>query len=142
MSKNKVESKSEVKNKVKIKKRNSVNRKVSVAIVNIFAGFNNTIINISDLAGNVLCWSSAGKMKFRGAQRGTPYAAQTASEDVAKIATDKFAVKTVSIILIGPGAGREASIRGLQNIGLIITSIKDITPVLHNGCRPPKRRRV
>jgi small subunit ribosomal protein S11 len=127
---------------IKKDKKKSASRKVPVGVVHILAGFNNTIITVSDLAGNALCWSSSGKMKFRGAQRSTPFAAQTASEDVGKIAKDKYGMKTASVILEGPGAGRESAVRALYSVGLIITSIVDITPVVHNGCRPPKRRRV
>jgi small subunit ribosomal protein S11 len=125
----------------KVKKKNS-SVKVSMGVVYINAGFNNTIVSVCDLVGNVLCWSSSGKMKFKSSQKSTPYAAQICSEDAAKIAIDKYSLKTVFVVLNGPGAGREAAIRGLGTAGLIITSITDITPIVHNGCRPPNRRRI
>ena len=124
------------------RKRKSSARKVPVGVVYVTAGFNNTIVSVSDLAGNVLCWSSSGKMKFRGAQKSTPFAAQTSGEEVAKTAVEKYGMKTVSVIINGPGSGREAAVRAIGAYGLIITSITDITPVAHNGVKPRKRRRV
>ena len=123
-------------------KKSKVFRKISVGVVNVLAGFNNTIVSIADESGNILCWSSSGKMKFKGAQKSTPYAAQVVSDNVAKIAIEKYGLKTVSVVLNGPGAGRESAIKSLQLCGLIITAIIDITPVAHNGCRQPKRRKV
>ena len=103
--------------------------------------FNNTIVTITDLQGNTLSWASAGEMGFRGSRKSTPYAAQTAAETAAKAAID-HGMKTVEVYVKGPGAGREAAIRALQTAGLDVTLIKDVTPIPHNGCRPPKRRRV
>ena len=123
-------------------KNGKVNRKCSSGVVNIAAGFNNTIVSISDDSGNVLGWSSSGKMKFKGAQKGTPYAAQVVAENVAKIVIEKYGLKMVSVVLNGSGAGRETSVRALQTAGLIVNAIIDTTPIVHNGCRPPKRRRV
>ena len=103
--------------------------------------FNNTIVTITDLQGNTLSWASAGEMGFRGSKKSTPFAAQTAAETAAKIATE-HGMKTVEVYVKGPGAGREAAIRALQSAGLDVSLIKDVTPIPHNGCRPPKRRRV
>ena len=101
--------------------------------------FNNTIVTITDTQGNAVSWASAGEMGFRGSKKSTPFAAQTAAETAAKIAID-HGMKTVEVYVKGPGAGREAAIRALQTAGLEVTSIKDVTPIPHNGCRPPKRR--
>ncbi|MDO5448780.1 MAG: 30S ribosomal protein S11 [Clostridia bacterium] len=103
--------------------------------------FNNTIVTITDTQGNAVSWASAGEMGFRGSKKSTPFAAQTAAEVAAKTAVDQ-GMKTVEVYVKGPGAGREAAIRALQTAGLEVTSIKDVTPIPHNGCRPPKRRRV
>ena len=103
--------------------------------------FNNTIVTITDAAGNALSWASAGGLGFRGSRKSTPYAAQTAAETAATAAKD-YGLKTVEVFVKGPGSGREAAIRALQAAGLDVTMIKDVTPVPHNGCRPPKRRRV
>jgi small subunit ribosomal protein S11 len=103
--------------------------------------FNNTIVTITDATGNVLAWSSAGSLGFKGSRKGTPFAAQMASETAAKKAMET-GLKQVDVFVKGPGAGRETAIRALQSAGLEITLIKDVTPVPHNGCRPPKRRRV
>lgn len=103
--------------------------------------FNNTIITISDLNGNVLSWSSAGAMGFKGSRKSTPYAAGMAAENAAKAAME-YGLKQVEVYVKGPGAGREAAIRSLQAAGLEVSMIKDVTPIPHNGCRPPKRRRV
>lgn len=111
------------------------------AVAHIRSTFNNTLVTISDLSGRTLCWSSAGLVGFKGARKGTPYAASLASEDAAKKAQEK-GVKRVRAHVRGPGAGREAAVRGLQTAGLEVTLIRDVTPVPHNGCRPPKRRRV
>ena len=118
------------------------NKICSIGVVNISAGFNNTIVSIADESGHVLSWSSSGKMKFKGAQKSTPYAAQVAVENAVKIAIEKYGLKTVTAIIDGPGGGRESAVRALQTSGLIVNAIKDITPTPHNGCRPPKRRRV
>lgn len=103
--------------------------------------FNNTIVTITDTAGNALSWASAGELGFRGSRKSTPYAAQMAA-DKAAIAAKDYGLKTVEVFVKGPGSGREAAIRALQAAGLDVTMIKDVTPVPHNGCRPPKRRRV
>ncbi len=103
--------------------------------------FNNTIVTITDLQGNAVSWASAGEMGFRGSRKSTPFAAQTAAETAAKAAIE-HGMKTVEVYVKGPGQGREAAIRALQTAGLDVTLIKDVTPIPHNGCRPPKRRRV
>ncbi len=103
--------------------------------------FNNTIVTITDTQGNALSWASAGGLGFRGSRKSTPFAAQTAAETAAKAAME-HGLKTVEVFVKGPGAGREAAIRALQAAGLEVTMIKDVTPIPHNGCRPPKRRRV
>jgi len=103
--------------------------------------FNNTIVTLTDTAGNALSWASAGGLGFRGSRKNTPYAAQMAAETAAKAAME-HGLKTVEVSVKGPGAGREAAIRALQAAGLEVTAIRDVTPVPHNGCRPPKRRRV
>ena len=107
----------------------------------IYSTFNNTIVTITDPEGNVLCWASAGTAGFKGSRKGTAYAAQKAAEQAAR-KSQEFGVKQVDVLVKGPGAGREAAIRSLQASGLQIVSIKDVTPIPHNGCRPPKRRRV
>ena len=116
-------------------------KSVSVGVVHIQATFNNTIISITDMQGNTLAWSSAGKCGFKGARKSTPYAAQLCAEDVGK-AVKQYGIKTVGVEVTGPGSGRESALRSLQSLGFLVTSIKDVTPVPHNGCRPPKRRRV
>lgn len=103
--------------------------------------FNNTIVTITDTQGNAVSWASAGELGFRGSKKSTPFAAQTAAETAAKVALD-HGMKTIEVYVKGPGAGRESAIRALQTAGLEVTSIKDVTPIPHNGCRPPKRRRV
>ncbi|MCK4249830.1 30S ribosomal protein S11 [candidate division WOR-3 bacterium] len=112
-----------------------------VGIANIFASFNNTIVSICDSKGNVLCWSSGGKIGFKGTKKGTAYAAQQCADAVAREA-QALGVRRIEVRIKGPGPGREAAIRTLQTVGLIITAIKDVTPLPHNGCRPPRRRRV
>ena len=108
---------------------------------NIQSTFNNTIVTITDMQGNAVSWASAGEMGFRGSKKSTPFAAQTAAEVAAKAAME-HGMKTVEVFVKGPGSGREAAIRALQTAGLDVTLIKDVTPIPHNGCRPPKRRRV
>ena len=103
--------------------------------------FNNTIVTIADMQGNAVSWASAGEMGFRGSRKSTPFAAQTAAETAAKAAME-HGMKTVEVYVKGPGAGRESAIRALETVGLTVTLIKDVTPIPHNGCRPPKRRRV
>ena len=107
----------------------------------IQSSFNNTIVTITDTAGNALSWASAGQLGFRGSRKSTPYAAQMAADTAANAARE-FGLRTVEVFVKGPGSGREAAIRALQAAGLEVTMIKDVTPVPHNGCRPPKRRRV
>ncbi len=116
-------------------------KNVPHAVAHIQATFNNTIISISDPSGNLICWSSAGGQGFKGSRKGTPFAAQTAAQQVARAARDN-GVRTVDVRVKGPGSGRESSIRSLKAAGLEVVSIKDVTPIPHNGCRPPKRRRV
>lgn len=114
---------------------------VEQGVVNIRATFNNTIISISDTVGNVIAWSSGGAKGFKGTRKGTPFAAQIAAEDAAKKAAS-VGMRTVSVYVKGPGPGREPAVRSLQASGLKITFIRDITPIPHNGCRPPGKRRV
>ncbi len=109
--------------------------------VHINASFNNIIISITNKAGQVISWSSAGKMGFRGSKKNTPYAAQVAAQDCAKVASDA-GMKKADVFVKGPGSGREGAIRAMNNSGIEVTSIKDVTPMPHNGCRPPKKRRV
>jgi small subunit ribosomal protein S11 len=109
--------------------------------VHINASFNNIIISITNKSGQVISWSSAGKLGFRGSKKNTPYAAQTAAQDCAKVASDA-GMKKADVYVKGPGSGREGAIRSLNNAGIEVTSIKDVTPLPHNGCRPPKKRRV
>ncbi len=116
-------------------------KNVPFAIANVHASFNNTVISITDQAGNVLSWSSAGCIGFKGSRKGTPFAAQLAAQ-AAGNAAKEHGVRQVEVRVKGPGAGRESSIRAMQAIGLEVKAIKDITPIPHNGCRPPKRRRV
>ncbi|GAF71895.1 unnamed protein product [marine sediment metagenome] len=113
----------------------------TTGVAHVKATFNNTIITITDRTGNVISWSSAGKMKFKGSRKSTPFAAQVAAESCAREALS-LGLRRVEVWIKGPGVGREASVRSLQATGLEITAIKDVTPIPHNGCRPPKRRRV
>jgi len=123
------------------KKKNKIKKKVTNGIAHILSTFNNTIITISDEKGNALAWSSTGHKGFKGSRKSTPYAAQITAEDVGNKAKE-FGVKSLKVEVSGPGSGRESALRSLQSIGYIITSIKDVTPIPHNGCRPRKRRRV
>lgn len=118
-----------------------VKKNVESGIAHIKSTFNNTIVTITDVNGNTISWSSAGNVGFKGSRKSTPFAAQMAAEAAAKAAME-HGMKTVAVEVKGPGAGREAAIRSLQAVGLEVTTIKDVTPVPHNGCRPPKRRRV
>jgi small subunit ribosomal protein S11 len=124
-----------------VKTRKKVTRNVPSALAFVKATFNNTIISITDPNGNIIAWSSAGKMNFSGSRKSSAFAATVAAQDAAKIAKT-MGVKELEVFLKGPGAGRESAVRGLQTSGLAITAIRDTTPVPHNGCRPPKRRRV
>jgi small subunit ribosomal protein S11 len=116
-------------------------REVRTGVAHVQATFNNTIVTLSDKAGNVVSWASAGSVGFKGSRKSTPFAAQTAAEAAARRAIE-FGLKQVEVFVKGPGAGREAAIRSLQAVGLEISAIHDVTPIPHNGCRPPKRRRV
>jgi len=120
-------------------KRNKKN--VPNGVAHIQSTFNNTIVTISDTRGDVISWSSAGASGFKGAKKGTPFAAQTAADSAGRRAMDQ-GMRQVEVMVSGPGAGRETAIRALQGVGLEITLIRDVTPIPHNGCRPPKRRRV
>jgi small subunit ribosomal protein S11 len=116
-------------------------RTVTDGIAHVHASFNNTIITISDRQGNALCWATSGGSGFRGSRKSTPFAAQVAAERCGTAALD-FGMKSVDVLVKGPGPGRESAVRALNNAGLRINSISDVTPIPHNGCRPPKRRRV
>lgn len=116
-------------------------RNITKGIAHVQASFNNTIITITDPQGNAICWSSSGAAGFKGSKKSTPFAAQRASEQVAKKAVEN-GVKEVEVFISGPGSGRESAIRALQAAGLRVTAIKDVTPLPHNGCRAPKRRRI
>ena len=125
----------------KVVKKRRERKNVEKGVAHIRSTFNNTIVSITDMQGNVIAWGTSGEMGFKGSKKSTPYAAQTAAEHAAKIAVDQ-GMKTVEVLVRGPGAGRESAIRALATAGLEITMIKDVTPIPHNGCRPPKRRRV
>jgi len=116
-------------------------KNVPNGIAHIQATFNNTIITITDVAGNVISWCTSGTKGFRGSRKSTPFAAQMAAEDAAKKAQE-HGMRSIEVWVKGPGSGRESALRALQSVGLTITMIKDVTPIPHNGCRPPKRRRV
>ncbi len=118
-----------------------VKKNISTGIVHIRSTFNNTLVSITDVNGNVIAWASAGVRGFRGSRKSTPFAAQLAADEASKRAQE-HGLNTVTIRISGPGAGRESALRGIQSSGLRVTSIKDVTPIPHNGCRPPKRRRV
>jgi small subunit ribosomal protein S11 len=126
----------------RIVKKKKSKRLVDSGQAHIQSSFNNTIVSITDMSGNVLSWASAGGSGFKGSRKSTPFAAQRASETAARTAIDSFGTKKVEVYVRGPGSGRESAIRALQSAGLEVTLIKDVTPVAHNGCRPPKRRRV
>ncbi|MEO9968679.1 MAG: 30S ribosomal protein S11 [Hyphomonadaceae bacterium] len=121
--------------------RRSERKNISSGVVHVNASFNNTMITITDAQGNTISWQSAGGMGFKGSRKSTPYAAQVAAEDAARKAQE-HGMKTVEVNVRGPGSGRESALRALQAAGLTVTSIRDTTPIPHNGCRPPKRRRV
>jgi small subunit ribosomal protein S11 len=123
------------------KTRKKVKKHVTDGIAHVHASFNNTIITITDRQGNALAWATAGGSGFRGSRKSTPFAAQVAAERAGTRAKD-FGMKSVEVLVRGPGPGRESAIRSLNNIGFKITNISDVTPIPHNGCRPPKRRRV
>ena len=137
----KVEGKAEEKPAEKAARKKKGKKNISEAIVHIHSTFNNTIVTSTDYQGNVLSWSSAGTMGFKRSRKRTPFAAQQAADNAAKKAMD-HGVRTVQVFVRGPGAGRESALRSLQAAGFSISQIKDVTPIPHNGCRPPKRRRV
>ncbi|HBF38036.1 MAG TPA: 30S ribosomal protein S11 [Firmicutes bacterium] len=124
-----------------VRARKKERKHVDTGVAHIHSTFNNTIVTISDPVGNVLSWASSGHMGFKGSRKSTPFAAGMAAEEAAKIAME-HGMKSVEVFVKGPGAGREAAIRSLQAAGLFVNLIKDVTPIPHNGCRPPKRRRV
>jgi small subunit ribosomal protein S11 len=127
--------------KVKRSRRKKEKKNVEHGCAHIMSSFNNSMVTLTDRAGNALSWSSAGSLGFKGSRKGTPFAAQMAAETAANAAME-HGLKSVEVYVKGPGSGREAAIRSLQAAGLEITLIKDVTPIPHNGCRPPKRRRV
>ena len=127
--------------KIKTSSTKRAKLNITTGVVHISSTFNNTIVTITDIKGNTIAWSSAGATGFKGARKGTPFAAQTASEAATATAVS-LGLKTVEVLVKGQGSGRETAIRAVQNAGLQITAIKDITSVPHNGCRPPKKRRV
>ena len=121
--------------------RKKEKKNVVVGVAHVAATFNNTIITITDGQGNTISWSSSGMMGFKGSRKSTPYAAQVAAEDAGKKAVE-HGMRTLEVEVSGPGSGRESALRALQTVGLVVTSIRDVTPIPHTGCRPPKRRRV
>jgi len=123
----------------RVKKRERKN--IVTGVAHVVASFNNTMITITDAQGNAIAWSSAGTMGFKGSRKSTPYAAQVAAEDAGRKAME-HGMRTVEVNVSGPGSGRESALRALQAVGFTVTSIRDVTPIPHNGCRPPKRRRV
>jgi len=127
------------KESTRVKKRERKN--IVTGVAHVHASFNNTMITITDAQGNTISWSSAGSMNFKGSRKSTPYAAQVAAEDAGRKAME-HGMRTVEVNVSGPGSGRESALRALQAVGFTVTSIRDVTPIPHNGCRPPKRRRV
>jgi small subunit ribosomal protein S11 len=125
----------------KVRTKRKVRKNISTGVAHINSSFNNTKILIADAQGNAIAWSSAGTMGFKGSRKSTPYAAQMAAEDAGKKAQE-HGMKTLEVEVQGPGSGRESALRALAAIGLNVTAIRDVTPIAHNGCRPPKRRRV
>ena len=121
--------------------RRKERKNITNGVVHVNSSFNNTMVTITDVQGNTIAWSSSGLMGFKGSRKSTPYAAQLAAEDAGKKASE-HGLKNVDVEVSGPGSGRESALRALQSIGFTITSIRDVTPIPHNGCRPPKRRRV
>lgn len=123
----------------KLKRKERKN--IATGVVHVNASFNNTMITIADTQGNTISWASAGMMGFKGSRKSTPYAAQMAAEEAGRKAAE-HGMRTVEVNVCGPGSGRESALRALQTVGFTVTSIRDVTPIPHNGCRPPKRRRV
>jgi small subunit ribosomal protein S11 len=124
-----------------VKKKKKAKKNITTGIAHINSSFNNTKVLISDVQGNAIAWSSSGTMGFKGSRKATPYAAQLAAEDAGKKAQE-HGMKSLDVHVQGPGSGRESALRALSAIGMNVTSIRDVTPIAHNGCRPPKRRRV
>tara|TARA_Y100000991_G_C21821160_1_gene283952 strand:- start:61 stop:438 length:378 start_codon:yes stop_codon:yes gene_type:complete len=124
-----------------VKKKKKEKKNISTGIAHINSSFNNTKVLISDVQGNAIAWSSSGTMGFKGSRKATPYAAQLAAEDAGKKAQE-HGMRSLDVHIQGPGSGRESALRALSSLGMTVTSIKDVTPIAHNGCRPPKRRRV
>ena len=124
-----------------VKKKKKEKKNITTGIAHINSSFNNTKVLISDVQGNAIAWSSSGTMGFKGSRKATPYAAQLAAEDAGKKAQE-HGMRSLDVHVQGPGSGRESALRALSAIGMIVTSIRDVTPIAHNGCRPPKRRRV
>ena len=125
----------------KVIKKRRERKNIEKGAVHISATFNNTIVTVTDVAGNAISWASAGELGFKGSRKSTPFAAQSAAEQAARLAME-HGLKSVEVYVKGPGSGRESAIRALEAVGLQVTMIKDVTPIPHNGCRPPKRRRV
>ncbi|MEX2520924.1 MAG: 30S ribosomal protein S11 [Paracoccaceae bacterium] len=125
----------------KVRTKRKERKNISTGVAHVNSSFNNTMITIADAQGNVIAWSSAGTMGFKGSRKSTPYAAQVAAEDAGKKAQE-HGMRTLEVEVQGPGGGRESALRALQTAGFTVTSIRDVTPIAHNGCRPPKRRRV
>ena len=126
---------------VKKSRKKRVSKNIDKGQVHIKSSFNNTLVTFTDMQGNAISWASSGKFGLRGSKRSTPFAAQQSVEDAAKVAIEN-GIKSVEVYVKGPGNGREAAIRSLQTMGIAVTLIKDVSPIAHNGCRPPKRRRV
>ena len=124
-----------------VKKKKKEKKNISTGIAHINSSFNNTKVLISDVQGNAIAWSSSGTMGFKGSRKATPHAAQLAAEDAGKKAQE-HGMRSLDVHIQGPGSGRESALRALSSLGMTVTSIKDVTPIAHNGCRPPKRRRV
>ena len=125
----------------KIKKKKKVKKNIGVGVVHINATFNNTIVTVTDVTGNVIAWSTSGAKGFKGSRKSTPFAAQIAAEDAIRKAME-HGVRSVSVLVKGPGGGRESALRAIANTGVRVSYIRDVTPIPHNGCRPPKKRRV
>ncbi|WP_024850351.1 30S ribosomal protein S11 [Hydrogenovibrio kuenenii] len=127
--------------KAKTRVKKKAKQVVTDAVAHVHATFNNTIVTITDRQGNALCWATSGGSGFRGSRKSTPFAAQVAAEKAGQLATE-YGVKNMDVMVKGPGPGRDSAVRGLNSVGFKITSIADVTPIPHNGCRPPKKRRV
>ncbi|MFO1462661.1 MAG: 30S ribosomal protein S11 [bacterium] len=125
----------------KIKKKKKVRKNIGVGVVHINATFNNTIVTVTDVSGNVIAWSTSGAKGFKGSRKSTPFAAQIAAEDAVRKAME-HGLRSVTVLVKGPGSGRESALRAIANTGVRVTYIRDVTPIPHNGCRPPKKRRV